>query len=797
MKNKRFNKVVSVVLALMLMFNMFTTTALATGTPSNEDMVYVTVSFDGQFLQYGDEDKPLAYVGVPMSELKGIDLNQYGLGEYVYDADGDGEYEITALHLDVYTHVKILGLEWDPSNIQGAPGSIFFARGLFDFSDCNLVYYHNGTYPSIDGWGITADRIVLSAGDYLDVAGFTSWGFYGDSGAGFRYFLDSNEKIVHNFTVESGSTCELTLGRATFDLFSGVSLGYAMEADCNIYYGKSIGEAEGTVTTDENGAFEVLLPEVGTWYLWCGGGEGLDMDYGNIVSSPAISIVNVTENPDEVKAREAKEAIEAIGTVTLEKEELVKNAREVYDALTDEQKVLVSEETLEILTKAEAEIERLKQMEADEIVAEPVEKAIANIGEVTAFSAAKIKEARQQYDALTDSQKEYVTNVATLLAAEDELKAIYGEAAEADYMAIYKKTGELLASLGTPTVGSTGGEWMVIGLTRSGKECPEGYYENVVEFVKENINDKEQLHRSKSTENARVILGLTSAGYDVTDVAGHNLLMGLTDMDYLKIQGINGPIWALIAFDSYDYEIPVNDKANDQVTREKLIQHLLDSQLENGGWALSGRGYDPDITGMAIQALAPYYETNEDVKVAVDEALAMLSEIQADNGGFSGVQDGTSSESCVQVLVALTALGIDPEEDERFIKNGMSVIDALCLFSIEDGGFVHIPFGEFNGMATEQGYYAIASYVRMLNGDTSLYDMTDVEMNIENETNPENGATGEGVTDDTQNNNGTNSGLAQKPAEAPATGDANSIATWFAVMAVAITGAAIIRRREN
>ena len=306
------------------------------------------------------------------------------------------------------------------------------------------------------------------------------------------------------------------------------------------------------------------------------------------------------------------------------------------------------------------------------------------------------------------------------------------DASAADHKAIYEATGAYINSLGTPSVGSTGGEWMVIDLTRSGYACPEGYYENVVEYVNSNINDKEQLHRAKSTDNSRVILALTSAGYDATDVDGHNLLMGLTDMTYVKKQGINGPVWALIAFDCYGYEIPVNADAAEQVTREKLIAYILEKQLEDGGWALSGKAADPDMTGMAIQSLAPYYNTNPEVKTAVDKAIICLSEKQYSNGGFGSV-DGICSESCAQVIVALTALGINPETDSRFVKNGVSVVDAMCLFAVEGGGFAHIPDAGINGMATEQSQYALAAYFRFLDGKTSLYDMTDVDVYTKDE----------------------------------------------------------------
>jgi len=97
------------------------------------------------------------------------------------------------------------------------------------------------------------------------------------------------------------------------------------------------------------------------------------------------------------------------------------------------------------------------------------------------------------------------------------------------------------------------------------------------------------------------------------------------------------------------------------------------------------------------------------------------------NGGFGSV-DGICTESCAQVIVALTALGIDPETDPRFVKNGMSPVDAMCLFAAPNGGFAHIPGDTVNGMATEQGQYALAAYFRFKEGKTALYDMRDVTL---------------------------------------------------------------------
>ena len=369
---------------------------------------------------------------------------------------------------------------------------------------------------------------------------------------------------------------------------------------------------------------------------------------------------------------------------------------------------------------------------------ETVEDLIDAIGaNVTLDSEAAITAAKSAYDALSDEDKALVDadKVDALTAAIIRLNQFKHADLMANLDTIYKTTGDFMATLGTPTVNSTGGEWMVIGLARSGRTVPAGYYDNVVEYVKANADANERLHPAKVTDNARVILALTAIGKDVTNVGGHNLLKGLDSMAYVQAQDINGPIFTLIALDSHNYP------TMGDVTREKLIQVILDAQFNDGGWNLSAENADPDMTAMAIQALAPYYKTNETVKAAVDKALEALSALQRSDGGFDSW--GTvNSESCAQVIVALTALGIDPTADSRFVKNGHTVLDALAGFYVTGGGFRHTAGGERNDMATEQGYYALAAYYRFANTQTRLYDMSDVTIQTGGSNTPATGDTG-------------------------------------------------------
>ena len=461
-------------------------------------------------------------------------------------------------------------------------------------------------------------------------------------------------------------------------------------------------------------------------------------------------------------AKAVDDMIDAIGEVTLESEDAIAAVRAAYEALTEAQQAEVK--SYDKLTAAEARLADLKAAKA-------VDDMIDAIGEVTLESKNAIDAAQAAFDALTPEQQAQVSNADKLQSAVTKLAALRKAALTEKLANIYKTTGDFMATLGTPTVNHTGGEWMVIGLARSGRTVPAGYYDNVVKFVRENADKNERLDRNKVTENARVILALTAIGKDVTNVDGHNLLKGLDSMSFVKTQGINGPIWTLIALDSHNYP------TMGDVTREKLIKTILGAALEDGGWAMSGTKADPDMTGMAIQALAPYYKDNQAVKEAVDKALNVLSGLQKDDGGF-GSWGTVNSESCAQVIVALTALGIDPTCDSRFVKNGKTVMDALAGFYVDGGGFKHVADKGRDGMATEQGYYALASYYRFLNGQTSLYDMSDVTVQIA------------GTSGGDNSGNGTNNG------GTPATGD-TGVTMWVVALPVAALGAAFVLKRKK
>lgn len=286
------------------------------------------------------------------------------------------------------------------------------------------------------------------------------------------------------------------------------------------------------------------------------------------------------------------------------------------------------------------------------------------------------------------------------------------------------------------TFAASGNIWNVIALARSGsmtQDIKDKFITNMRNTVKE----------KKGVVDNKTIIALAALGADVENFEGYNLLEALSDLNSVTNYGFTNAAYALIAADTRNYEIPsVSGDGVVQTTRENLIQYLLDAQLPDGGWSW-GTAIDPDSTGMVIQALAPYMESNDDVKAAVNKALTELSELQQDNGGYKNADSewgGVSypgelnCESTAQVWCALTALNVDIT-DERFVKDGKSIEDALLSFQLEDGSFAHVlkedGTGETDyGFATPQAFYTMVSYARMKDGKSSLYDMEDVKIDV-------------------------------------------------------------------
>ena len=283
-----------------------------------------------------------------------------------------------------------------------------------------------------------------------------------------------------------------------------------------------------------------------------------------------------------------------------------------------------------------------------------------------------------------------------------------------------------------PVVASDRGEWAVLGLARAGVALSDAYiqayYDKVVAYVKANIGSDGVLvdpesHNPTVTDNERIILALTAIGKDPANVGGENLLKALQNKDIMQVTDtsntdINGLVMGLLALNSRNYTSDTS----------WLVQAVLAQQNEDGSWRASADTKpvgDVDMTAMALQALAPYYKDggNETVNTAVEKALNWLS------GKYRSGYD--SSESCAQVVIALSALNLDANTDARFTKTvegkTLSVLGNLLQYRVaENGGFKH-QFADkaVNEMATEQALCAMAAYARFTEKANALYDMTD------------------------------------------------------------------------
>lgn len=287
-------------------------------------------------------------------------------------------------------------------------------------------------------------------------------------------------------------------------------------------------------------------------------------------------------------------------------------------------------------------------------------------------------------------------------------------------------------AVSAPVVSYLFGEWAVLGQARAKVPLSEAYiaayYEKVVAYVQKNMGADGVLVDPESrnptvTDNERIILALTAIGKDPANVGGENLLKALQNKDIMKVTDtsntdINGLVMGLLALNSRNYTSDTS----------WLVQAVLEQQNKDGSWRASADTKpvgDVDMTAMALQALAPYYKDggNETVNTAVEKALNWLS------GKYRSGYD--SSESCAQVVIALSALNLDANTDARFTKTvegkTLSVLGNLLQYRVaENGGFKH-QFADkaVNEMATEQALCAMAAYARFTEKANALYDMTD------------------------------------------------------------------------
>ncbi|MEE1190751.1 MAG: cell surface protein [Blautia sp.] len=359
-----------------------------------------------------------------------------------------------------------------------------------------------------------------------------------------------------------------------------------------------------------------------------------------------------------------------------------------------------------------------EQEETEELIIEeiPVEEEMLS-------GTADIEEEQEDYFAGTGEQDENLM----MKGLSDVEKTRNSSTQEA----LKKAESYLQKTVTSPVVNTLSGEWSVLAMARGGYLTDYVRNAYLTELYKTLQDNKGILHHVKYTEYSRVVIALSALNISPTSVNGYNLLEPLADFKKVSGQGINGSSSALIALDTKKYEIPELKNGKTQTTRDALIADILGKEIEGGGWALSGNIADPDVTAMTIQSLVPYMSRN-DVNAAVNRGIEKLAALQDADGGYSSDFISESGnpvknlESSAQVVIALSAVDASLIQQETFMKNGKTLLDELLRYQKEDGSFCHVIGDKSDAMATDQGTLALLAWSRAVNGQTRLYDMTDL-----------------------------------------------------------------------
>ena len=243
------------------------------------------------------------------------------------------------------------------------------------------------------------------------------------------------------------------------------------------------------------------------------------------------------------------------------------------------------------------------------------------------------------------------------------------------------------------------------------------------------------------TDRAKAEIILAALGIDSTrltplDGAEYSNAAKLAAMN-LGTSHYTAP-WVLLAEQAG--QVKLSDKQ-----RSSMISLLTSSLGPDGLFVTKWAGEtfaDPDTTGTALAALAKYNtEDYPAVQAFITKAVAGLSAAQRDNGSFGNVN------SDAMVIAGLTALGIDPGTDARFVKGSCSLADALLLYvnDTKNGfstGYVSGTQGEkAQALATEQGFRALVTLEQFAK-DTSkafnIYTLSTAPVSSTDPDNPEN-----------------------------------------------------------
>lgn len=167
----------------------------------------------------------------------------------------------------------------------------------------------------------------------------------------------------------------------------------------------------------------------------------------------------------------------------------------------------------------------------------------------------------------------------------------------------------------------------------------------------------------------KAILALTANGVDVTKLyPTANSSTALNAVTLLNKADKSASAWSapytLAAYNQADF-------TGTQNYEQQLVEALLRAQKADGSWDEWGT---IDTTANVLAGLA-FYAGDSRVKTAIDKAVDYLATQLGESGIYSDAFSGPNANSTAMVIIGLTAVGVDPEKDARFSRNGLSVVE--------------------------------------------------------------------------------------------------------------------------
>ena len=185
----------------------------------------------------------------------------------------------------------------------------------------------------------------------------------------------------------------------------------------------------------------------------------IDDDHTNKLLAAEAKLLELKDKKAAQDVTDAIEALPAAGSVTLEDEEAIANARAALDNLTEDQRKLVPADTIDKLVEAEAALAALKAeagpTEEDLAAAQYVTdllNQLPNPEDVTLDDAEKISNARIAVNELTNEQLSLIEEglLSLLEKDEDALKALQGASDADEDAALAKAVADKIAALPEP-----------------------------------------------------------------------------------------------------------------------------------------------------------------------------------------------------------------------------------------------------------------------------------------------------------------------------------------------------------